>query len=69
MIMVRTKIGHDFKRYTVLYLLGDNGGGAIIISELLLNNEKTGPLSSALMGLNLKVENKWRQKLFLFRGV
>ena len=30
--------------------------GAIIISEWLLNNEKTGPLSSALMGLNMMVE-------------
>jgi hypothetical protein len=60
MIMVRTKIGHDFKRYTVLYLLGDNGGGAIIISEWLLNNEKTGPLSSALNGIKYDGGNKWR---------
>jgi 3-hydroxy-5-methyl-1-naphthoate 3-O-methyltransferase len=35
---------------------GDIGGGAIIISEWLLNDEKTGPLSSALMGLNMMVE-------------
>jgi hypothetical protein len=37
---------------------GDNvdDGGAIIISEWLLNDEKTGPIPSALMGLNMMVE-------------
>jgi hypothetical protein len=46
------------KIYNVLPA-GDNGGGnggAIIISEWLLNDEKTGPVPSALMGLNMMVE-------------
>lgn len=34
-----------------------NENGMIIISEWLLNNEKTGPISSALMGLTMIVEN------------
>jgi 3-hydroxy-5-methyl-1-naphthoate 3-O-methyltransferase len=33
-----------------------DGGGAIIISEWLLNDEKTGPVPSALMSLNMMVE-------------
>jgi len=34
-----------------------NENGMIIISEWLLNDEKTGPISSALMGLTMIVEN------------
>ncbi|WP_428963484.1 methyltransferase [Micromonospora fluostatini] len=33
-------------------------GGAIVISELLLNDERTGPASAALMGLNMLVETE-----------
>jgi len=33
-------------------------GGIIIISEWLLNDEKTGPISSALMGLNMMIETE-----------
>jgi 3-hydroxy-5-methyl-1-naphthoate 3-O-methyltransferase len=32
--------------------------GMIIISEWLLNNEKTGPVASALMGLTMIIENR-----------
>lgn len=34
-----------------------NENGMIIISEWLLNDEKTGPISSALMGLTMLIEN------------
>jgi len=34
-----------------------NENGTIIISEWLLNDEKTGPIPSALMGLTMIVEN------------
>jgi hypothetical protein len=34
-----------------------NENGMIIISEWLLNDEKTGPIPSALMGLTMLIEN------------
>jgi len=34
-----------------------NENGIIIISEWLLNDEKTGPISSALMGPTMIIEN------------
>ncbi len=33
-------------------------GGAIVISELLLNDERTGPPAAALMGMNMLVETE-----------
>ena len=35
-------------------------GGAVVISELLVNDEKTGPASAALMSLNMLVETEGR---------
>jgi 3-hydroxy-5-methyl-1-naphthoate 3-O-methyltransferase len=34
-----------------------NENGTIIVSEWLLNDEKTGPIPSSLLGLNMIVEN------------
>jgi hypothetical protein len=36
------------------------GGGAVIICELLVNDEKTGPAPAALMSLNMLVETEGR---------
>jgi cyclopropane fatty-acyl-phospholipid synthase-like methyltransferase len=33
-----------------------NPGGAVIVSEWMLNDEKTGPVPSAMMGLNMIIE-------------
>ena len=41
--------------------------GVVIISEWLLNDEKTGPAASALMGLNMLVESYGCKKLFICR--
>lgn len=35
-------------------------GGAIIVSELMMNDEKTGPVSAALMSLNMLIETEGR---------
>lgn len=35
-------------------------GGAVVISELLVNDEKTGPASAALMSLNMLIETEGR---------
>ncbi len=35
-------------------------GGAVIVSELLVNDEKTGPASAALMSLNMLIETEGR---------
>ncbi len=35
-------------------------GGAVVISELLVNNEKTGPAPAALMSLNMLIETEGR---------
>ena len=54
---------HIFDKYKNITLLKKihesltNENGMIIISEWLLNDEKTGPISSALMGLTMIVEN------------
>ena len=48
------------KNITLLKKIYDslpNENGIIIISEWLLNDEKTGPISSALMGLTMIIEN------------
>lgn len=48
------------KNITLLKKIYDslpNENGIIIISEWLLNDEKTGPIASALMGLTMIVEN------------
>jgi predicted O-methyltransferase YrrM len=48
------------KNITLLKKIHDslsNENGIIIISEWLLNDEKTGPISSALMGLTMIIEN------------
>jgi SAM-dependent methyltransferase len=37
-----------------------SSGGAIIISELLVNDEKTGPVAAALMSLNMLIETEGR---------
>ncbi|MDP9380399.1 MAG: acetylserotonin O-methyltransferase [Chloroflexota bacterium] len=37
-----------------------SSGGAVIISELLVNDEKTGPVPAALMSLNMLVETEGR---------
>ena len=36
------------------------GGGAVVISELLVNDEKTGPAPAALMSLNMLIETEGR---------
>jgi hypothetical protein len=36
------------------------GGGGVIISELLVNDEKTGPAPAALMSLNMLIETEGR---------
>ena len=49
------------KNITLLKKIYDslpNENGTIIISEWLLNDEKTGPIPSALMGLTMIVENR-----------
>ncbi|MGH3371532.1 MAG: methyltransferase, partial [Nocardioidaceae bacterium] len=35
-------------------------GGAVIVSELLVNDEKTGPAPAALMSLNMLIETEGR---------
>ena len=35
-------------------------GGAVVISELLVNDEKTGPAPAALMSLNMLIETEGR---------
>ncbi|HET7854318.1 MAG TPA: methyltransferase [Candidatus Methylomirabilis sp.] len=35
-------------------------GGAVIVSELMMNDEKTGPISAALMSLNMLIETEGR---------
>jgi len=35
-------------------------GGAVIVSELMMNDEKTGPASAALMSLNMLIETEGR---------
>jgi hypothetical protein len=35
-------------------------GGAVVISELLVNDEKTGPVTAALMSLNMLIETEGR---------
>jgi len=35
-------------------------GGAVIVSELMMNDEKTGPVSAALMSLNMLIETEGR---------
>src|SRR3546814_9754007 len=35
-------------------------GGAVVISELLVNDEKTGPAQAALMSLNMLIETEGR---------
>jgi hypothetical protein len=35
-------------------------GGAVVISELLVNDEKTGPVPAALMSLNMLIETEGR---------
>jgi 2-polyprenyl-3-methyl-5-hydroxy-6-metoxy-1,4-benzoquinol methylase len=35
-------------------------GGAVVVSELLVNNEKTGPVPAALMSLNMLIETEGR---------
>jgi hypothetical protein len=36
------------------------GGGAVVISELLVDDEKTGPAPAALMSLNMLIETEGR---------
>jgi hypothetical protein len=36
------------------------GGGAVVISELLVNDEKTGPAPAALMILSMLIETEGR---------
>jgi hypothetical protein len=53
---------HDYSRdkgrslFKKIYHSLPKGNGAIIISEWLLNDEKTGPVPPALMSLNMMVE-------------
>ena len=35
-------------------------GGAVVVSELLVNDEKTGPAPAALMSLNMLIETEGR---------
>ena len=37
-------------------------GGAVVISELLVNDEKTGPAPAALMSLNMLIETGWDKR-------
>ena len=39
---------------------GATSGGAVVISELLVNDEKTGPAPAALMSLNMLIETEGR---------
>jgi hypothetical protein len=41
--------------------------GVVVISQWLLNDEKTGPASAALMGLNMIIETHGGKKPFICR--
>jgi len=56
---------HDWNEAKNRALLGRSfealpSGGAVVISELLVNDEKTGPAPAALMSLNMLIETEGR---------
>ncbi|MFG2881449.1 methyltransferase [Streptomyces sp. NPDC048297] len=60
-VILLSSILHDWDEHTGRQLLSKcyealEPGGQIVICELLLNPERTGPASAALMGLNMVVE-------------
>lgn len=62
-VVLLSMILHDWDEATNRALLARchaalPSGGAIVISELLLNDERTGPPAAALMGMNMLVETE-----------
>ncbi|MGW0433510.1 methyltransferase [Micromonospora sp. NPDC003197] len=62
-VILLSMILHDWDEPTNLALLAKchaalPSGGAIVIAELLLNDERTGPPAAALMGMNMLVETE-----------
>lgn len=62
-VILLSMIMHDWDEATNRALLARchaalPSGGAIVISELLLNEERTGPPEAALMGMNMLVETE-----------
>ncbi|MFE9655958.1 methyltransferase [Micromonospora sp. NPDC006431] len=60
-VILLSMILHDWDETTNRALLGKcyaalPSGGAIVVSELLLNSDRTGPPEAALMGMNMIVE-------------
>jgi 3-hydroxy-5-methyl-1-naphthoate 3-O-methyltransferase len=60
-VMLLSMILHDWDEPTNRELLAKchaalPTGGAVVVSELLLNADRTGPASAALMGMNMLVE-------------
>lgn len=60
-VMLFSMILHDWDEATNRALLAKShaalpSGGAVVVSELLLNADRTGPASAALMGMNMLVE-------------
>jgi precorrin-6B methylase 2 len=62
-VILLSMILHDWDETTNRALLAKcyealPAGGAVIVSELLLNAERTGPAQAALMGMNMVVETE-----------
>jgi ubiquinone/menaquinone biosynthesis C-methylase UbiE len=62
-VILLSNILHDWDDGTCRRLLGKcwralPPGGALVVSELMLNPERTGPADAALMGLNMLVETE-----------
>ncbi|HVX03445.1 MAG TPA: methyltransferase [Nitrososphaera sp.] len=62
-VVFLSNVIHDYDEDKCIALLkkayasiSDERGGAVIISEWMLNDDKTGPVPSALMGLNMMIE-------------
>jgi len=64
-VVLLSMILHDWtpeKNWVILTRCFDAlpSGGAVIVSELMMNDEKTGPVSAALMSLNMLIETEGR---------
>ncbi|MEV0396826.1 methyltransferase [Polymorphospora rubra] len=62
-VILLSMILHDWDEATNLTILGRcfdalPSGGAVVICELLLNDDRTGPADAALMGMNMLVETE-----------
>jgi 3-hydroxy-5-methyl-1-naphthoate 3-O-methyltransferase len=62
-VMLLSMIMHDWSEHEDRAILRKcfealPSGGAVVISELLVNNDKTGPLPGAMMSLNMLVETR-----------